>query len=180
VIIVHRLSTVKDADNIVVMSPEGIVEQGRYAELMARRGAFYNLQDTQLMRETLDVPRFPAFGRPATATSSTTELGVAPSRYTETESLPSAVHSRTQLMPKEAVPPGTIHANSTHTLPELEPTHTSKHVWQLSMSYNRPSSLLGAFGIFWALMTGCSSTVQAHFFLNVSLPPQLQVCRLLY
>lgn len=42
-LIAHRLSTVVDADLIVVMDRGRIVEQGAYAELMARQGAFWRL-----------------------------------------------------------------------------------------------------------------------------------------
>ena len=37
-IVAHRLSTVRDADRIVVIEGARIVEQGRHDELMARRG----------------------------------------------------------------------------------------------------------------------------------------------
>ena len=42
-LIAHRLSTVIDADLIVVMDRGRIVEQGRYADLMAQGGVFWRL-----------------------------------------------------------------------------------------------------------------------------------------
>lgn len=48
VIVAHRLSTVKKADNIVVLDKGKIVEQGNHAELAARKGAYYNLVKDQL------------------------------------------------------------------------------------------------------------------------------------
>lgn len=48
VVIAHRLSTVKDADNIVVLRHGQVVEQGTHAELAARRGYYYELVRNQL------------------------------------------------------------------------------------------------------------------------------------
>jgi ATP-binding cassette, subfamily B, fatty acid transporter len=42
-IIAHRLSTIRDADVILVMQAGQIVEHGSHAELMARRGAYYEM-----------------------------------------------------------------------------------------------------------------------------------------
>lgn len=42
-VIAHRLSTVRDADVIVVMDDGRIVEQGSHAELVARRGAYWEM-----------------------------------------------------------------------------------------------------------------------------------------
>jgi len=47
-IIAHRLSTVRDADEILVFDGGHIVEQGNFAELLARRGRFAELVETQL------------------------------------------------------------------------------------------------------------------------------------
>ena len=41
--IAHRLTTVQNADLILVMTREGIVERGSHQDLMAKRGYYYNL-----------------------------------------------------------------------------------------------------------------------------------------
>ena len=41
--IAHRLTTIRNAATILVLTDEGIVEQGSHAELMAKRGAYYRL-----------------------------------------------------------------------------------------------------------------------------------------
>lgn len=53
-IIAHRLSTIRDADIILMMKGGKIVERGTHRELMALRGAYYNLYTTQFAKTTLD------------------------------------------------------------------------------------------------------------------------------
>ncbi len=48
VVIAHRLSTVKNADQIVVLNRGVIVEVGNHAELTAKRGEYYELVKNQL------------------------------------------------------------------------------------------------------------------------------------
>jgi ATP-binding cassette subfamily B protein len=48
VIVAHRLSTVRHADQIVVLERGSIVEQGTHDELVARRGAYFDLVKNQL------------------------------------------------------------------------------------------------------------------------------------
>lgn len=48
VVVAHRLSTVKNADAIVVLHKGKIVEQGTHSELIARKGAYYDLVKDQL------------------------------------------------------------------------------------------------------------------------------------
>lgn len=48
VIVAHRLSTVKNADQIVVLKEGEITEQGTHAELIDRKGDYYHLVKNQL------------------------------------------------------------------------------------------------------------------------------------
>lgn len=48
VVVAHRLSTVKNADNIVVLDKGIIIEQGNHAELTKKKGEYYNLVKNQL------------------------------------------------------------------------------------------------------------------------------------
>ena len=45
-VIAHRLTTIKNADKIIVLTKEGIMEQGSHAELMAKKGAYFELYNT--------------------------------------------------------------------------------------------------------------------------------------
>jgi ATP-binding cassette subfamily B protein len=47
IIIAHRLSTVFQADKIVVLENGKVAEQGQHAELMLNKGAYYNLWKQQ-------------------------------------------------------------------------------------------------------------------------------------
>ncbi len=59
-VIAHRLSTIRNARRIVVLSDQGIEEQGTHEALMARNGAYARLYNTQ-------------YGRPAAAPGSPAE-----------------------------------------------------------------------------------------------------------
>lgn len=48
VVVAHRLSTVKNAAQIVVLEKGEIVEIGTHAELVQRRGKYYELVSNQL------------------------------------------------------------------------------------------------------------------------------------
>ena len=46
-IVAHRLSTIRNADIIIVMEEGKIVEQGRHEELLEKKGAYYTLYNSQ-------------------------------------------------------------------------------------------------------------------------------------
>lgn len=48
VVVAHRLSTVKNADHIIVVDSGKIVETGNHTSLIEKRGAYYNLVKNQL------------------------------------------------------------------------------------------------------------------------------------
>ena len=48
VVVAHRLSTVQNADNIVVMEAGKVIESGTHKELTAKKEAYYTLVKNQL------------------------------------------------------------------------------------------------------------------------------------
>lgn len=60
IVIAHRLSTVQSADLVLMLKDGHIVERGTHAELVARRGAYYELVDAQLGRGDASGARLPA------------------------------------------------------------------------------------------------------------------------
>jgi len=52
-VIAHRLSTVKNADLILVVRDGKIIEQGRHEELLKAKGHYYNLYTRQYEDEAI-------------------------------------------------------------------------------------------------------------------------------
>ena len=46
-VIAHRLSTIRSADHILVLNQGQVVEQGTHEELMAKRGFYWELYQSQ-------------------------------------------------------------------------------------------------------------------------------------
>lgn len=52
-VVAHRLSTIRDADKIIVMQHGSIVETGNHDELMLKQGAYAELYNSQFSEEAV-------------------------------------------------------------------------------------------------------------------------------
>jgi ATP-binding cassette subfamily B multidrug efflux pump len=64
-VVAHRLSTIKHADQILVLKDGGIVERGNFQELLDAKGTFYDLYMSQFRRQEQDPVAVGAGARPA-------------------------------------------------------------------------------------------------------------------
>ncbi len=53
IVIAHRISTVKDCDNIIVLDDGRIIEEGNHDDLLARRGVYADMFERQLLEELI-------------------------------------------------------------------------------------------------------------------------------
>lgn len=61
IIVAHRLSTIRKANVIVFVSDGQIVEKGSHSELMASKGAYYQLVSSQGITDTSDMEGIDTF-----------------------------------------------------------------------------------------------------------------------
>ena len=54
ILISHRISTVKNADQIIVLNDGSIVESGTHEQLLEYNGIYAGIYETQLLQEELE------------------------------------------------------------------------------------------------------------------------------
>jgi len=51
IVVAHRLSTIKNADEIIVLTDQGIQEKGRHQELLDKKGMYAGLYNSQFINQ---------------------------------------------------------------------------------------------------------------------------------
>lgn len=159
IIIAHRLSTIQNADNIVVMTPDGIAEQGRYDNLVRRKGAFSRLHNMEIVdREHLSC------------------RGALERRQTHDTII--TAQSMSTAGPSDGESTGQLLSGSRASLEEGSRQHKACHasttasasdIWRFLIRLNTGKWGLATLGLLWAVISGCAPTVHAFLFANVSL-----------
>jgi len=62
-VVAHRLSTIRNADQVLVVMEGQIVERGTHQQLLARRGKYYDLYTSNTLGRQVDVPEASGNGR---------------------------------------------------------------------------------------------------------------------
>ncbi|KAJ3256598.1 ATP-binding cassette, sub-B (MDR TAP), member 4 [Boothiomyces macroporosus] len=142
IIIAHRLSTVKNANLIVVMDAGEIIEQGTHAELLEKKGNYYNLVQAQELKT--EDPQSPKI----TASSPAAEAEAIKKADLQTPDKGVVVLSLDKDNEKAKKPEGKLN-------------------YGRLMAYNKPEYGLMALGIFGALCNGGIQPVFAIIFSKV-------------
>ena len=58
IIIAHRLSTVKNVDEILFLDKGEIIEKGRHEELLEKEGDYFKLVKNQLIKTDLNIENY--------------------------------------------------------------------------------------------------------------------------
>ncbi|CAK4034816.1 multidrug resistance [Lecanosticta acicola] len=153
IIIAHRLSTIKTADNVVVMADGEIVEQGDYENLIKRRGALYRLQNIQQPeKDVVGAHLAPLTADLAVADPESSTITLASSDTTANSVKP--------LLQTDFKSP------SLHAGEEDAQNSDNRNLFGFLFDFNKPSWLQMGFGMCWAIVSGCGSTIQAYLFAN--------------
>ena len=75
IVVAHRISTVKDADEILVLDDGRIAERGTHRELLERNGLYAAMYRRQLLEEELEVDEEQSEHEKRVQTTTTTDGG---------------------------------------------------------------------------------------------------------
>lgn len=181
--IAHRLSTVRDTHNIIVMAEGKIVEQGNHTQLLSKKGAYYNLvsaqqiedltrQDNDLLDEPLDEEEEQLIRR----MSRYKNVG---GFYTDPQDAADNMSSRLR---RPSTAGGAMSRRKSASsvamakrgpITEDEPTYSLWTLIKFIASFNKTETHWMLIGMFFSIIAGGSNPVQAgmSFFLSFDIPP---------
>lgn len=149
--IAHRLSTVKDADNIIVLKNGEVKEQGTHLELIAKNEIYAGMVDTQTLHSYVPMKRIDS-GELTTPDSQP---------ETSNESL------QTQINEKEAIAKLNQVANEISDGQQLGPVGSQRSLWSTirgTATLSRPQWVFVLLGIFAAATVGGAYSGEAVIF----------------
>jgi ATP-binding cassette subfamily B (MDR/TAP) protein 1 len=148
ILIAHRLSTVKMADSIIVMSGGVAVEQGTHDELLAQRGAYYDLVHAQRMDGEEGQHEFN--DREATE----------PDIFTESRSS----HYTGQVADNVQLEDMELALDSKTTYDQFRKDYSLWALIKFTTSFNKPETFVMLFGFISSILAGGGTPVQAILF----------------
>ncbi|KAI9716671.1 MAG: hypothetical protein M1812_005209 [Candelaria pacifica] len=138
IMIAHRLATIKDAHNIMVMGGGNLLEEGPHDELMQRNGAYRTLVDSQA-------------------------LGMTPEQSSNT-----TLHSETESYEKTSMKLMTTGLDSSdESLPDKAPSLSTRVLIQRCLRLSRPDAPFIVLGIIASMISGAIIVGEAIIFGNL-------------
>ncbi|OHW90615.1 ABC multidrug transporter mdr1, partial [Colletotrichum incanum] len=154
VMIAHRLSTARNADCIVVLNENGVVEQGTYDELMAMRGAFFTLAGAKRAETQPQHTECSRIANRAPLEFDTASYGQ------QSSSRPRAEHVTSDNWDGDSMT--VLLGDGISITQNLEGHFTRKQVMTFVAQYYSESRYLCVFGLLWAAASGSVSTIQSY------------------
>ena len=154
VVIAHRLSTVEDADEIIVMDHGVVVERGTHATLLAKKGKYFNMVNATVASKD-----------PATATDADADADAAANNVSEpvgagaaTTVARSSLRDKDSLAITESLEADNDDATSDSdvALDKAEAKAEAKAMWHFLWGFTKPEIPLVAFACLGAIIHGLS------------------------
>ncbi|KAJ1555815.1 GTPase-activating protein [Cladochytrium tenue] len=164
IVVAHRLSTIRNADNIVCMRNGAIVELGTHDELLERQGMYFSLVEAQRLRvdeSGNDTAATVAADGPATAT----DVDAATSGFLSANSEPANGLDDSKSAKRASVSaPKDLEA-----APANPPKMTAGYVIKEIAKLNAPELKYTIFGLIAAIISGLANPILAILFSSVLL-----------
>ncbi|KAL8996349.1 MAG: hypothetical protein Q9169_004115 [Polycauliona sp. 2 TL-2023] len=149
--IAHRLSTVKDADNIIVFKDGHVVEQGSHSDLLTKGETYASMVETQTLQTTTPPKRLEAEDAPKSDFPKDTRGNAMDSLITEKETFAESDQTLNET-PKEQL---------------VDPMGSQRSVWSTARgiaSLSRPQMMFVFLGLAAAITVGGAFSGEAVIF----------------